>query len=139
MSIDFALNALSNSVQVIVVLGHSGCGAVTGTVDAYLRPLKFWSKSIGPMLRTLTKRIFVAVRETADGLDEDWGADSRDMSGYTEALIEFRCLLERRPLGLRSPPGGGAQCEVGDRSVLRRSQLTQSPGVHACRSPVAAR
>jgi len=87
-SIDFALNALSDSVQVVVVLGHSGCGAVTGAVDAYLRPLKFWSKSISPMLRTLTKRIFVAVREAANGLDEVWGADSRDMPGYTEALIE---------------------------------------------------
>ena len=31
---------------VVVMLGHSGCGAVTGAVDAYLRPLKFWSKSI---------------------------------------------------------------------------------------------
>ena len=44
-SIDFALNALSESVKVVVMLGHSGCGAVTGAVDAYLRPLKFWSKT----------------------------------------------------------------------------------------------
>lgn len=39
-SIDFAINALSESVKVVVMLGHSGCGAVTGAVDAYLRPLK---------------------------------------------------------------------------------------------------
>jgi len=44
-SIDFALSALSDSVKVVVMLGHSGCGAVTGAVDAYLRPLKFWSKT----------------------------------------------------------------------------------------------
>ena len=37
-SVDFALNALSESVRVVVMLGHSGCGAVTGAVDAYLRP-----------------------------------------------------------------------------------------------------
>src|SRR5262245_41878315 len=43
-SIDFALNSLSESVKVVVMLGHSGCGAVTGAVDAYLSPLKFWSK-----------------------------------------------------------------------------------------------
>lgn len=60
-SIDFALTGLSHSVRVVVVLGHSGCGAVTGAVDAYLRPLKFWSKSVTPMLRSLTQHIFVAV------------------------------------------------------------------------------
>ena len=29
-SIDFAVEALSESVKLLVVLGHSGCGAVTG-------------------------------------------------------------------------------------------------------------
>ena len=44
-SVDYALNALSDSVKVLIVLGHSGCGAVTAAVDAYLKPLSFWSKS----------------------------------------------------------------------------------------------
>jgi carbonic anhydrase len=87
-SIDFALNALSESVRVVVMLGHSGCGAVTGAVDAYLRPLRFWSKSISPMLRSITQRIFVAVREAANGLKEVWGPDAREQPGYREALIE---------------------------------------------------
>src|SRR3954454_24558761 len=72
-SIDFALEALSESVKLVVVLGHSGCGAVTAAVDTYLRPLRFWSRSISPMLRSLTQRIFVAVREAANGLKEVWG------------------------------------------------------------------
>jgi carbonic anhydrase len=87
-SIDFALNALSDSVRVVVILGHSGCGAVSGAVDAYLRPLRFWSKSMSPMLRGLIQRIFVAVREGANGLKEVWGNDAKDMPGYREALIE---------------------------------------------------
>jgi carbonic anhydrase len=87
-SIDFALGALYESVKVIVVLGHSGCGAVTGAVDAYLRPLKFWSKATSPMLRAILQRIFVAVREAANGLKEVWGENARDMPGYREALIE---------------------------------------------------
>jgi carbonic anhydrase len=87
-SIDFALGALYESVKVIVVLGHSGCGAVTGAVDAYLRPLKFWSKATSPMLRAILQRIFVAVREAANGLKEVWGDNARDMPGYREALIE---------------------------------------------------
>lgn len=87
-SVDFALDALSESVRVVVMLGHSGCGAVTGAVDAYLRPVKFWSRSVSPMLRSITQRIFVAVREAANGLEEVWGADARNIPGYREALIE---------------------------------------------------
>jgi carbonic anhydrase len=92
-SIEFALTALSESVKVLVVLGHSGCGAVTGAVDSYLHPLKFWSRSIPPMLRSILQRIFVAVREAANGLDEVWGPEARDVPGYREALIETAVCL----------------------------------------------
>lgn len=87
-SIDFALEALSESVRVVVMLGHSGCGAVSGAVDAYLRPQKFWSRSLTPMLRVILQRIFVAVREAANAFKEVWGPDARNMPGYREALIE---------------------------------------------------
>ena len=92
-SVDFALNALNESIRVVVILGHSGCGAVTGAVDAYLRPLKYWSKSVSPMLRSITQRIFVAVREAANSLEDVWGAGARDMPGYREALIETAVCL----------------------------------------------
>jgi carbonic anhydrase len=87
-SVDFAVEALSESVKVIVVLGHSGCGAVTGAVDAYLRPLKFWSRSTSPALRSILQRIFVSVRESANGLDEVWGRDGRQSPYFRDALIE---------------------------------------------------
>jgi len=87
-SIDFALNALSASVRVIVMLGHSGCGAVTGAVDSYLQPMKFWSESVSPMLRSILQRIFPAVREAANGLETVWGPGAREVPGYREALIE---------------------------------------------------
>lgn len=92
-SIDFALNSLSESVKVVVMLGHSGCGAVTGAVDAYLQPLKFWSKSISPNLRAIVQRIFVAVREAANGLERVWGPDARQQPGYREALVEIAVCL----------------------------------------------
>jgi carbonic anhydrase len=87
-SIDFALSALSDSVKVVVMLGHSGCGAVTGAVDAYLRPLKFWSKTTPPALRAILQKIFVAVRESANGISEVWGPGAAETPGYREALIE---------------------------------------------------
>jgi carbonic anhydrase len=87
-SVDFAVEALSESVKVVVVLGHSGCGAVTGAVDAYLRPLKFWSKSTSPALRSILQKVFVSVREAANGLDEVWGRDGRQSPHFRDALIE---------------------------------------------------
>ena len=87
-SIDFALAALSESVKVVVMLGHSGCGAVTGAVDSYLQPLKFWNKATTPMLRAIQERIFVAVREAANGLQEVWGEQGSSHPDYRTALIE---------------------------------------------------
>jgi carbonic anhydrase len=87
-SVDFAVEALAESVKVVVVLGHSGCGAVTGAVDAFLRPQTFWSKSNSPALRTILQRIFVSVRESANGLTEVWGPDARQSPYFRDALIE---------------------------------------------------
>jgi carbonic anhydrase len=87
-SVDFAVEALAESVKVVVVLGHSGCGAVSGAVDAYLQPPKFWSKSTSPALRTILQRIFVSVRESANALNEVWGPDARQSPYFRDALIE---------------------------------------------------
>jgi carbonic anhydrase len=72
----------------MVMLGHSGCGAVTGAVEAYMQPLRFWAKSTPPMLRLILNRLFVPVREAANGLKQVWGRNARNMPGYREALIE---------------------------------------------------
>jgi len=37
-SIDYAVHQLKDSLRLLVVLGHSGCGAVTAAVDSYLSP-----------------------------------------------------------------------------------------------------
>ncbi len=87
-SVDYALTVLTESVKVVVVLGHSGCGAVTAAVDAYLKPLSFWSKSRSTTLRSILQRLFVAVREAANGLSQVWGPDAMHLPGYREALIE---------------------------------------------------
>lgn len=92
-SIDFALHALSQSVKVVVMIGHSGCGAVTGAVDAYLNPLKFWSKSSSIMLRSILQRIFVAVREAANGLETVWGPAIREHPKFREVLIDSSVAL----------------------------------------------
>ena len=45
------------------------------------------------MLRSISQRIFVAVREAANGFKEVWGPDAADMPGYREALIEAAVCL----------------------------------------------
>ncbi|MFO0956437.1 MAG: carbonic anhydrase [Isosphaeraceae bacterium] len=87
-SIDYAVETMNQSVRVVVVLGHSGCGAVTAAVDAYLRPMKYWSKSTSSALRSIQQKLFVAVREAANGLEEAWGPEARHADNYRDALIE---------------------------------------------------
>jgi carbonic anhydrase len=92
-SVNFAVEELSESVKVLVVLGHSGCGAVTGAVEAYLHPLEFWSDTISPALRSILQRIFVSVREAANALKTVWGSTAREMPGFRDALIETTVCL----------------------------------------------
>lgn len=92
-SIDYALNALADSIKVVVVLGHSGCGAVTAAVDAYLNPLKYSSAKTSFMLRSILHRIFVPVHQAANGLVTQWGPEAPRMPGYREALIESSVCL----------------------------------------------
>lgn len=92
-SIDFTLNALKDSVRLIVVLGHTNCGAVKGAVDAYLNPGRFWSKSYSPNLRLIFQRIFVAVRESDNMIREVWGPDAQRQPGYQDALVETAVCL----------------------------------------------
>ena len=92
-SVDFALTALIESVKVVVMLGHSGCGAVSAAVDSYLDPSKFWSKTTSARLRTIQEHILVAVREAANGLKEVWGHDAANSPGYRTALIESAVAL----------------------------------------------
>ncbi len=105
-SIDFAMTALSESVKVVVMPAIAAAG-VTGAVDAYLRPLKYWSKTTN-MLKSIFRHIFVSVREAANGLAEVWGEDAREIPGYREALLEIAVTLNGCKVGLR--PGTGSRC-----------------------------
>jgi carbonic anhydrase len=87
-SVEYALHSLSESVKCVVMLGHLGCGAVTGAVDCYLRPDQFWEQAMSPMLRSIIHRIFVAVRESDNAIKQVWGGGYRSQPGYREALID---------------------------------------------------
>jgi len=92
-SIDYALSHLGDSLKLLVVLGHSGCGAVTAAVDAFLTPGSYLSMATSHALRSVVDRIYVAARAAARSLESVWGADVIHRPGYRSALIEATVLF----------------------------------------------
>ena len=88
-SIDYALQALTDNVKCLVVLGHLGCGAVTATVDAFLQPHDLWTKTSSPALRSIIQRIFVAVCEADHGLRHVCGNRMPELPVYRQMLIDI--------------------------------------------------
>lgn len=92
-SFDYAIRAFHESLKLVVVLGHSGCGAVTAAVDAYLNPTAYADIAFTHSLRTLVDRIMIAVRMAARGLEQCGGVAVREHPGYRTALIESAVYL----------------------------------------------
>ena len=61
-SIDYAVQNLRESLKLLVVLGHSGCGAVSAAVESYLSPQDYPEIAFTHALRSLVDRIQIAVR-----------------------------------------------------------------------------
>ena len=62
-SIEYALHHLAESIRIIVVLGHTNCGAVSAAVDTYLNPWAYLTTAPSPALRSIVDRLFVPVRK----------------------------------------------------------------------------
>ncbi|HEV3384504.1 MAG TPA: carbonic anhydrase [Gemmata sp.] len=92
-SIEYALHTFHESVHLLVVLGHTRCGAVTAAVDAYLRPTEHHSIAFTRSLRAVVNHALIAVRGAAVALSEVWGSKVADDPGYRDALIEMSTFL----------------------------------------------
>lgn len=92
-SLAYAVRHLGESLKLLVVLGHTGCGAVTATVDAYLSPSSYPDVAPDIGLRAIVDRIFVAVRVAARALEAVGraGADGHDV--YRDRLIQLSVVL----------------------------------------------
>jgi len=87
-SLQYAAANLSESLRLVVVLGHGGCGAVAATVDAFLDPVTYPSVVPTPGLRSVVDHIFISVRAAADALRDAHGAGVTDLPGYRAGLLE---------------------------------------------------
>ncbi|HJZ53705.1 MAG TPA: carbonic anhydrase [Gemmataceae bacterium] len=87
-SLDYALAHLGEGLKLVVVLGHSRCGAVSAAVDAFLDPTRYLAVAHSHPLRAVVDRILVAVRAAQRAMEESWGPGVTDRPRYRRALIE---------------------------------------------------
>ena len=87
-SLKYALDHLGDSLKLVVVLGHSGCGAISAAVDVFLEPRGYLSLSGSHSLRNILDRLLVVVHATAKRLAAVYGPEVTRQPGYREALIE---------------------------------------------------
>ena len=87
-SLKYAVEHLGSSLKLVVILGHSGCGAVSAAVDIFLDPASYLSLASKHILRNLLDRLLVVVHATAKRMAAKWGPDVTRRPGYREALIE---------------------------------------------------
>jgi carbonic anhydrase len=92
-SLDYALTALTPSLQILVVLGHSKCGAVTAAADAFIDPHKYLELAFSHPLRAVVDRILPAVRLAHRALEQVHTQDVEVEPGYRDALIETTVVL----------------------------------------------
>lgn len=92
-SIDYAVKNMGDSLKLVLVLGHSGCGAVTAAVDGYLAPQGFIDIAFTHSLRSLVDRIQIAVRGAAKALRMTGGAKVEESPRYRDDLIETAVYL----------------------------------------------
>src|SRR6516162_1261746 len=86
-SLRYALEHLRESLRLVVILGHSGCGAVSAAVDAFLHPLGYLSVSTSYSLRGILDRLLIVVEAASRKLAATYGSDVAKQPGYRDALI----------------------------------------------------
>jgi len=87
-SLDYALSNLDAGLRLVVVLGHSRCGAVTAAVDSFLDPSVYLAAAPSHPVRAVLDKVMVSVRAAQRALEEAWGPDVAHRPGYRDALID---------------------------------------------------
>ena len=92
-SLAYAAHHLGESLKLMVVLGHTACGAVTAAVDAYLAPTNYPPITPAIGLRTIVDRIFISVRLAAKAIDEAGALEPGDGAAYRNELVRMAIVL----------------------------------------------
>jgi carbonic anhydrase len=92
-SFRYAAAHFADSLRLVVVLGHSQCGAVSAAVDAFIKPRSYLPRASDSPLRSLVDGILVAVRAASIGLERAHGPRVSARPGYRAALVETSVVL----------------------------------------------
>jgi carbonic anhydrase len=87
-SLRYAIENLRGSLRLVVVLGHSGCGALSAAVDTFLQPAGYLPLATNHALRGIVDRQLIVVQATARRLTSAFGAAVTRYRRYRDALIE---------------------------------------------------
>jgi carbonic anhydrase len=87
-SLRYAIEHLRGSLRLIVILGHSGCGALSTAVDAFLEPAGYLPLASDHSLRSILDRQLIVVQASARKLESVFGREVTRHKRYREALIE---------------------------------------------------
>ncbi len=87
-SLKYAVEQLGGTLKLIVVLGHSGCGALTMAVDMFLRPGDYLTIAAKHSIRRILDSAHIVVQGSARKLQVEFGSDIANNPGYRRALIE---------------------------------------------------
>ena len=87
-SLNYAIDHLGESLKLIVVLGHSACGAVTAAVDVFLDPAGYLALASKHAIRSIVDRLLFIVDASAKKMAATFGPDISRHSNYREALVE---------------------------------------------------
>jgi len=126
-SLHYALRHLKESLKLIVVLGHSKCGAVTAAVDTHLSPDAYVNIASTFALRSLVDQIQIAVRGASQALEKHVGTAIPNQTMYRSLLVGITAYVNaavsafelRRELKLRSTDGPKVVFGVYDFESLR--------------------
>lgn len=91
-SIEYAVQHFP-TVQLVLILGHTLCGAVAAAVDAFLKPRRMLELATAPELRSLVDRVHVSVRVAAMALEEEFGPAVAASPAYSWALLDLTVFL----------------------------------------------
>ena len=87
-SIEYAVHHLAETIRIIVVLGHTNCGAVSAAVDTYLNPWAYLATAPSPALAQHHRPPVCPGAQGRQRLGNDLGPGRGRQPNYRAALIE---------------------------------------------------
>ena len=91
-SLNYAVDQL-RTVRLLAALGHTGCGAVSAAVDAYLTPTNYLAVTANRPLQAIVNSLLAPTRGAALVLAAVHGDAVEMRPGYRRALIETTVVL----------------------------------------------